>query len=161
MLQDKNRRDNSGMTTFSHPYMVFDQLVEPYQRADDVGYIISEFMWFEGRPFYPISALANAKVTYTTLSDKPSDGFDEDNVDVIFRMPGVSGGCFFEIVLRSDAGTFYGGWLWGQELEVLNEVINGYRVLLTRYEHNPIRFEFSEKERRYLATDHLPFGKFS
>ena len=97
--------------------MAFEPRIEPYQRADDVGYAVSEFMWFKGRPFYPVSALVHAKVAHARLSAEKGDEEDEDNLDILFRMPLVAGGHFFEIVLRSNEGTSYGGWVWGEELE--------------------------------------------
>lgn len=139
--------------------MAFEPRTEPYQRADDVGYAVSEFMWFKGRPFYPVSALVHAKVAHARLSAKKSDDQDEDNLDILFRMPVVAGGHFFEIVLRSNEGTSYGGWLWGEELEILNEFVNGYRVLAGKFDDRLIRFEYSKRFQRYRTAEPLPVEK--
>lgn len=145
------------MIAFNGSYMAFEPRTEPYQRADDVGYAVSEFMWFKGRPFYPVSALAHAKVAHARLS--ACDDEDEDNLDILFRMPLVAGGHFFEIVLRSNEGTSYGGWLWGEELEILNEVVNGYRVLAGKFDGRLIRFEYSKRSHRYQTAEPLPVEK--
>lgn len=68
-------------------------------------------------------------------------------------------GHFFEIVLRSNEGTSYGGWLWGEELEILNEVVNGYRVLAGKFEDRRIRFEYSKRSHRYRTAEPLPVEK--
>ncbi|AVH43585.1 hypothetical protein G6M70_08645 [Agrobacterium tumefaciens] len=139
--------------------MAFEPRIEPYQRADDVGYAVSEFMWFKGRPFYPVSALVHAKVAHARLSAEKGDEEDEDNLDILFRMPLVAGGHFFEIVLRSNEGTSYGGWVWGEELEILNEFVNGYRVLAGKFDDRLIRFEYSRRFQRYRTIEPLPVEK--
>lgn len=139
--------------------MAFEPRIEPYQRADDVGYAVSEFMWFKGRPFYPVSALVHAKVAHARLSAKKGDEEDEDNLDILFRMPLVAGGHFFEIVLRSNEGTSYGGWVWGEELEILNEFVNGYRVLAGKFDDRFIRFEYSKRFQGYRTIEPLPVEK--
>jgi len=144
---------------FNGSYMAFEPRIEPYQRADDVGYAVSEFMWFKGRPFYPVSALVQARVAHARLSAERGDEDDEDNLDILFRMPMVAGGHFFEIVLRSNEGTSYGGWAWGEELEIMNEVVNGYRVLAGKFDGRLIRFEFSKRFHRYTTVEPLPVEK--
>jgi hypothetical protein len=152
-------RDFSKVIAFNGSYMAFEPRIEPYQRADDVGYAVSEFMWFKGRPFYPVSALVHAKVAHARLSAKKGDEEDEDNLDILFRMPLVAGGHFFEIVLRSNEGTSYGGWVWGEELEILNEFVNGYRVLAGKFDDRFIRFEYSKRFQRYRTIEPLPVEK--
>src|SRR6218665_3349035 len=89
------------MTTsliFNRAYLAFSTQAEPYQRADDVGYAITEFMWFHGKPFYPIGALACAQVASVRLSQGDFDALDEDNIDLVFRMRETEGDSFFELV---------------------------------------------------------------
>lgn len=62
-------------------------------------------------------------------------------------------------MLRSNEGTSYGGWLWGEELEILNEVVNGYRVLAGKFEDRLIRFEYSKRSHRYRTAEPLPVEK--
>lgn len=142
---------------FRNPLLLFDQSSAPYQRADDVGFVITEFLWLDGKPFYPVSALAHAKVSQVALAF--SGGEAEDNCDLVFQMPKSEGGHFFEIVLRSDLATFYGGWVWGDELEYLDRYKNGYRVLCSRIHGKQVKFEYSEQERRYLPANELPLDK--
>ncbi|MCA0256806.1 MAG: hypothetical protein LCH47_09460 [Proteobacteria bacterium] len=147
------------MIKFSNPLLLFDQSSVPYQRADDVGFVITEFLWFDGKPFYPASALAHAKVSQVALSFSEGGSEAEDNCDLIFQMPKAEGGHFFEIVLRSDLATFYGGWVWGEEIEYLDRYKNGYRVLCSRIHGKQVTFEYSEQERRYQPANELPLDK--
>nr|WP_183795927.1 hypothetical protein [Allorhizobium borbori] len=139
--------------------MVFDNRTDPFQRADDVGYVISEFLWFKGRPFYPVSALAQARISEFNLAAREYNGSNEDNLDLIFRMPRSEGGHYFEIILRSDEGTAYGGWAWGEELSYLDRFVNGYRVLAAYIEGHPVTFEYSARWHRYRPTSDLPISK--
>ncbi len=136
---------------FNRNYITFALYTEPYQRADDVGYAVTEFMWFDGRPFYPVGALTDARIAYLRLSDGAFDESDEDNLDLIFQMREAGGGHFFEVVLRSNIGTSYAGWLWGQELEVLDEIASNHRVLLVDCNGSKLRYAFSEAEGRYVC----------
>ncbi|WP_159945979.1 hypothetical protein [Rhizobium sp. 18065] len=137
--------------------MTFTLHSEPYQRADDVGYAVTEFLWFDGKPFYPIGALADARIAALRLSAGAFDEGDEDNLDLIFQMREAGGGHFFEVVLRSNSGTSYAGWLWGQELEVLNEVAANHRVLLVECNGSKIRYAYNDEKGRYMCDG--PDGK--
>ncbi|AYD04389.1 hypothetical protein [Neorhizobium sp. NCHU2750] len=144
---------------FGRSYMAFTAVTEPYQRADDVGYAIAEFMSFKGRPYYPIGALANTRIAASRLSAGDVLEADEDNLDLIFRMREAEGGYFFEIVLRSSQGTRYGGWLWGYDVEVTDEIVNGYRVIETIEGSRRWRFEFCDNANHYQSVDPLPIEK--
>jgi len=143
----------TGNLIFNRNYMTFTLHTEPYQRADDVGYAVTEFMWFDGRPFYPIGALTDARIAYLRLSDGPFDEGDEDNLDLIFQMREAGGGHFFEVVLRSNTGTSYAGWLWGQDVEVLDEIVANHRVLLVDCNGSKMRYEYSLSQGRYKCDD--------
>lgn len=147
------------MIVFNKQYMIFDHGIEPYQRADDVGYAISAFLWFEGRPFYPATALARAKVAQVNLSALSGCEDSQDNCDLIFQMPKADGGHFFEIVMRSDAGTAYGGWAWGEALECMDQYVNGYRVLRARIDKNTVAFEYSAQLEQYQPRSKLGVDK--
>ena len=144
---------------FDGSYMLFAAGTQPFLRADDVGYAVTEFMWFKGRPFYPMGALTEAKVACFDLSAPLADEADEDNLDLVFQMRGPDGGHLFEIVLRSNRGTAYGGWLWGNNVEILDEFVDGYRVLSTSYEGEPARFEYRRELGRYQFTGQRPVEK--
>ncbi|MBP2551519.1 hypothetical protein J2858_004461 [Neorhizobium galegae] len=147
--------------TFNSSYVQFSSYTEPYQRADDVGFAITEFMWFKGYPFYAIGALTEAKVAYARLAQGAFEETDQDNVDLVFRMSQTGGGYFFELVLRSDKGTAYGGWLWGENLEVTDEFINGYRVLATTHAAGRTHFAYSRRRRGYQCIGRPPVDKAS
>jgi len=144
---------------FNSSYFVFASSAQPFLRADDVGYAVTEFMWFKGKPYYPMGALTDARVACFHLSATLREEIDEDNLDLVFRMRGPQGGHFFEIVLRSDQGTTYGGWLWGSDLEILDEFVDGYRVLSTVYDGAPTRFEYSRELGRYGFIGQIPVEK--
>lgn len=141
--------------------MTFTLHTEPYQRADDVGYAVTEFMWFDGKPFYPIGALADARIATLRLSAGAFDDGDEDNLDLIFQMREVGGGHFYEVILRSNTGTSYAGWLWGQELEVLDDVEANHRVLLVECNGSKIRYAYNDAQRRYMCDAHDGRSKLS
>lgn len=144
---------------FGRSYMAFTSVTEPYQRADDVGYAVTEFMSFKGRPYYPAGALATTRIASSRLSAGDAQEADEDNLDLIFRMREAEGGYFFEIVLRSSQGTRYGGWLWGHDVEVMDEIVNGYRVIETIEGDRRWRFEFCNDTGRYQGAHALPVEK--
>lgn len=160
MLSAFATKDN--MTTsliFNRAYLAFSTQAEPYQRADDVGFAITEFMWFHGKPFYPIGALAGAQVARVCLSEGDFDVLDDDNIDLVFRMREAEGDSFFELVLRSDRGTAYGGWLWGRDVRVLDEFVDDRRVLATSVSEGDARFEYNKAAGRYRCVNRLPVEK--
>lgn len=144
----------TGKIPFSKNYAVFDTQLKPFQKADDVGLVVTEFLTYEGRPFYPFGSIAQAKVAAVWLgqTERPAD--DEDNLDLIFRMREAEGGHFYEIVRRSSAGTSYGGWVWGQSLEIGDEISSGHRVLTANVGGKRDRFVFDPGLARYVATDY-------
>lgn len=144
---------------FNASYLEFASNALPFLRADDVGYAITEFMWFRGRPYYPMGALTEARVAYLHLSTAFREEFDEDNIDLVFMMRRPEGGHFFEVVLRSNDGTIYGGWLWGSDLEVIDEIVDGYHVLLTLHDGEQARFEYSRDLGRYRFVGERPVEK--
>lgn len=149
----------TARVTFKHSYMSFPSRTEPYQRADDVGYALSELLWHNGKPFYPVTALAEAKFACARLAQGRFDETDEDNIDLILQMRRATGGHFFEIILRNDEGTSYGGWAWGHDIALTDEIANGYRVLATHAAGNTFRFARDAATGRYACLDDLPVEK--
>ena len=49
--------------------------------------------------------------------------------------------------------------MWGEELEILNEFVNGYRVLAGKFDDRLIRFEYSRRFQRYRTIEPLPVEK--
>jgi hypothetical protein len=144
---------------FNISYLTFTSNAQPFLRADDVGYAITEFMWFKGKPYYPMGALTEARIACLHLSSAFRDEFDEDNLDLVFLMRRPEGGHFFEVVLRSNHGTTYGGWLWGSNLEIVDEMVEGYHVLSTIHDGEPARFEFSRELGQYKFVGDQPVDK--
>lgn len=134
---------------FKKSYARFGNQVRPFEKADDVGLAITEFMWFEGRPFYPIGSLVDALVAPVRLGARDGDDLDEDNLDLIFQMKEANGGHFFEIILRSEYGTAYGGRAWGRTIEIEDEIVAGHRVVVTRCAGLCNRYEFDPDVNRY------------
>jgi hypothetical protein len=134
---------------FNKSFARFHDHVKPFARADDVGFVITEFLWFAGRPFYPLASIMEATVASVCLSAQDAPPADEDDLDLIFRMRAENGGHFYEIVLRSETGTSYGGWTWGQNLEISQDIVNGYHVLVVDAKGVCDRFEYDPVLRRY------------
>jgi hypothetical protein len=137
------------MVAFNRDYAAFGPDVRPYEKADDVGMVVTEFLWWAGAPLYPIGALIKSKISSAWLGEGEPRNGDETNLDLIFKMSGYK---LFEIVLRSDAGTSYGGWCYGDSLEVTNEIVAGHRVLIATDEGARIRYEFDPGVGQYLQV---------
>ncbi len=138
------------VVTFERDYATWVGQARPFEKADDVGYVVSEFLWFLGTPFYPIGGLVDAKVSSVWLGagDRPLG--DEDNLDLIFKMRIFpEGRQFFEIVLRSDAGASYGGWIYGQSVEIGEEIVNAHRVIIAEADGVKERYEFHPSDGQY------------
>lgn len=143
----------AGIISFSRDYASFGSLVRPFEKADDIGSVITEFLWYQGEPFYPVSALLCAKVSSVWLGQGEPSSVDEDNLDLVFKMRESDGGSFFEIVLRSSYGTSYGGWGWGQRLEITDELVCGHRVLVVHANNRKIKLVYSSSENVYLHDE--------
>lgn len=147
--------------SFGKKYVTYGEELKPFEKADDVGIVITEFLSFRGRPFYPFGSIAQAKVATVRLGLPERTSDDEDDVDLIFRMREADGGHFFEIVRRSSCGTSYGGWLWGQSIEICEEATFGQRVLFANANGRRDRFEFSQRLQRYIAVNELAASRKS
>jgi hypothetical protein len=119
---------------------------------------VSEFLWYDGWPFYPIGALVDAKISSVWLGEGEALGGEEANLDLIFKMRDAGGFSFFEIVLRTQLGPVYGGFAGGQSLEVTDEIVNGHRVLIAHRDGVRDRFEYDLNEGLYLYTEILGEG---
>lgn len=114
---------------FDHPFLSFAPNLAPFVRADDVGYAVSQFISRQGDVRYPISALTEAKVARVRLDGRFRDESDEDNLALILRIPASRGLFTFEIIVRSDLGTFYAGCIQGTQLQILDHFQSHYRKL--------------------------------
>ena len=130
----------AGTIQFNRDYAAFGSQVKPYEKADDVGLVVTEFLclWF-----YPIGALVNAKISAIWLGEGEKPAGDTENIDLLFKM-GSSGEPFIEIILRSTGNPpVYGGWVAGDSVDVTDEIVNGQRVLVTTLEGSKLRWEYT------------------
>ncbi len=122
--------------------------------GEDVGYVATEFLRYEGKPFYPAGALVEARVAKVWLGEGKGGG--SETIDLIFRMPPfedqASGFNLYEIVLRTGAGAVYGGWAFGGELYVGDRIVAGHRVIETAFRDESLRFSYEPSCGRYRFT---------
>ena len=110
------------------------------------GYEVNELVIYEGYPYYPANALMDAKLSSIWLGNVEVK--DEANLDLILRFkpsyPKAPDNCyFFEIIMRRDGCSYYGGFCDGSELRITDEVKNGHRVIETDFEGNVWRWIFT------------------
>ena len=118
----------------------------------DVGYVASEFLHYRGRPFYPVGALAKARVMRVWLG--MGSGLVATRPDLIFAMPPFEYQSpdfrLYEIVLRTTWGASYGGWVFGSKLRVASDFWSGHRVLHTEYRGESLQFDYDVHSGQYL-----------
>lgn len=138
--------------------VVNDSMMLDILKAEDVGLVATEFLFFENRPFYPVGSLLNAVVTEVSLGTGAINPGALN--DLIFEMsPSTfqpTGYCIFEILLRTGTGAAYGGWAFGSALEVTSNFASGHRMLRTTFRDETLNFAFSPDYGRYkLMSDDL------
>ena len=143
----------AGQIQFNRKYAAFGPQVEPYEKADEVGFVVVAFAC---RWSYSIGAIINAKISGIWLGEGERPVGDVSNIDLIFKIGGHE---YFEIVLRSDAGTSYGGWCYGDSLEVTDEIVAGHRVLISTAEGAKIRYEFEPGVGEYQEVSAPEFAR--
>lgn len=117
----------------------------PFERTEEIGYAITEMMWFRGLPFYPFDALVDANLATVWLGEgKPQT---EETADLVLRFsPSYRGApvnyYFFEIILRGEGPACYGGYCDGSSLWVTEEIRNGHRIIETEFEGDVWRWGF-------------------
>lgn len=136
----------AGEIKFRRDFAEFGSEVRPFERDDDVGYVVTELMFYEGYPYYPANALMDAKLSSTWLGD--GEAMDEASLDLILRFEpsypeAPDNYYFFEIVMRGDGFSYYGGFCDGSNLRVTDEVKNGHRVIETDFEGDVWRWVFT------------------
>lgn len=85
----------SGKISFRRTYAGYGDNVRPFERANDIGSVITEFLWYEGSPFYPLGDLISANISSVWLGAGEPTKDDEDNLDLVFKMPESDVGQFF------------------------------------------------------------------
>ncbi|MCB1355524.1 MAG: hypothetical protein KDK53_03155 [Maritimibacter sp.] len=142
-----DRQKNSPKSELS----VFGAVTDQDLSAFDVGYAVSEFLHYDGRPFYPVGALSKARVMRVWLGT--GKGLVTPQPDLIFEMPPFEGQPadfrLFEIVLRTTWGAVYGGWAFGTDLKLAADFWSGHRVLHTQYRGERLQFTYDLPSGRY------------
>lgn len=129
----------AGTLKFSREFAEFGPHIRDFEKANDVGIIVTEFLWFWGAPFYPIGDLMEARISAVPLGD--GDPSSEELIDLVFQMPsGNPDEFFYEIVLRVEGNAVYGGFAYGASLSVRDEIVNGHRVLEAKVGGDIVRY---------------------
>lgn len=120
--------------SFNRDFAEFTSKVRPFERADEVGYVISELMWYNGAPYYPANALMDAAISSVWLGE--GEPKSEDTIDLILRFEASFDGApqnyhLFEIILRGEGPAYYGGYVAGSYFHATDEIVNGHRVIET------------------------------
>lgn len=146
----------AGTLNFNRRFAKFDKKTRDFEKSDDVGYVVTQFLWWEGAPYYPIGALIDADVSAVWLGeDEPQSS---EVIDLIFRMrpfDEASNIHEFEIVMRNGVEPFYAGFAIGSELAVTDEIINFHRVLVTQFEGAELRYVFNPAIGQYQLDESL------
>lgn len=146
----------AGKLTFNRRYAEFDKEVRDFEKSDDVGYVVTQFLWWEGAPYYPIGALMDADIGAIWLGE--DDPQSSDVIDLIFRMrpfDPASNIYEFEIVMRNGVEPFYAGYAVGSEMTVTDEVTNFHRVLVTQFDGAEFRYVFNPAIGQYQLDESL------
>ncbi|WP_299289059.1 hypothetical protein [uncultured Tateyamaria sp.] len=139
----------SGTLQFNREFAEFGPQVRNFEKADDVGFVVTELLWDGGAPFYAIGELMDARINATPLGE--GDPASEELIDLVLRFPtrGEGDGFWFEIVLRVEGGAAYAGWIFGEELAVTDEIVNGHRVLEASAGGTTLRYVYDLMSGRY------------
>lgn len=134
-----------GKIRFSRKYAKFQDGIRDFEKSFGVGISVTEFMHYDGEPYYPVSFLIESYISTTWLEN--SEPKTTDTLDVIFKIrspehDAPSDYFFFEIVIRNGDSAYYAGFADGSSLSVSDEVINGHHVIETTFDGNVFRWEF-------------------
>lgn len=120
-------------------------------KAEDVGIVATELLFFEEQPFYPIGSLLSSQVNCVWLGMGSKSKATAS--DIILEM-GPSpeqpvGYNLFEIILRTGKGASYGGWVFGTDMVVLERFLFGHRVIQTSFRGEKLDFGFAPDVGKY------------
>jgi hypothetical protein len=139
----------AGTIQFNRTYIDFGPQVNAWEKTPDILSAIETFFGLWG--YDPMEQLG-AKVTAQWLGEGEKPANQNEAVDLIFEIKGQP---FFEIVLNTPGkDAVYGGYLYGtQPVEITDEIVNGYRVLVTKGEDGAnVRHEFDPAQGWYLPV---------
>ncbi len=135
----------AGEIRFDRGYAAFQDRVREFERAPDVGYIVTEFMQYNGQPYYPIDAVIESNISSVWLGEGEPE--DTSTLDILFRLIPQEHDApveyyFYEIVMRGGVRPYYAGFVDGSSLSITDEIVNGHRVIETDFEGNTFRWTY-------------------
>lgn len=129
----------SGTVQFNRDFAEWGPQVNPWEKTDDVGFVISEILY----SYYPVGALMTAKISGNWLGEGEKPANDPETLDLMLKMRGPYGYDFIEIILRSTSfSPFHAGYLDGGDVEITDTLVNGHRVLISTDGQFKYRYEF-------------------
>jgi len=135
----------AGTINFTRDFAEWGPKIRNFERKDDVGYVYTELLSFNGAPYYPVGSLMTGLLSSIWLGE--GEASSDDDLDLIIRMPPVEHDApdnyyFYEIVMRGETAPFYAGFVDGNNVRILDEIVNGHRVLETEFDGSKWRFIF-------------------
>lgn len=136
----------NAYVSFNRDFAEFGNKVRPFERANDVGYVVTELMWYEGWPYYPTDALMDATITSLWLGE--GEPKTEESIDLVLRFSPPEHDApenyyFFEIIIRGEGEAYYGGFCDGTSMHATDEIVNGHRVIETEFEGSVSRWVYT------------------
>lgn len=132
----------SGTIQFNRSYAEFGPQVRPFEASTAVSFVLTGIMceWQ-----YPMNALIGCEFSAQWLGEGEKGPNDPEDLDLIFRMNATDlSDAYYEVILRDgNMVPTYGGWIVpANSIEVLDEIVNGYRVIVAKTNDGDIRHEF-------------------
>ena len=62
----------AGTLKFDREYSDFGPKIRAFEKADDVGYVVTEFLWYDNAPFYPIGDLMESPISTQSVAARRS-----------------------------------------------------------------------------------------
>ncbi|QDG76410.1 hypothetical protein [Labrenzia sp. PHM005] len=115
---------------------------------DDVGYVISTILSL----YYPVNALMGAKFSYSRLGEGQVSATSHEMPDLLLQMREAGGDEYIEVILCSTVCyPFYAGHLFGNDVELSDDIVNGHHVLISSNGKYRYRYEFDGS--KYSLTE--------
>lgn len=127
-------------------YIKFGTEISDFEKDPKILKQVNHFM-HELDVGYSFLDIIGARVTTTRLSDGFQVGDSQHDLDLIWHMERLN---YFEIILCGEKITpRYGGWLYGEDPQITDEIINGYRVIETTFKEQTLRHHYEPLVRGY------------
>lgn len=129
----------SGKVQFNRDLAEWGPQVNPWEKTDDVGVVISDIL----DRYYPVGALMTGKISGNWLGEGERPANDPETLDLMLMMREPDGDEYVEIILRSTSfSPFYAGFLVGGGVEITDTLVNSHRVLISTNGQFKYRYEF-------------------